>query len=81
MKKAKPLIIGLAILLCLLILVIVYQVFVPLHSEERIVRIKKGDNARIIAAKLSEAGIIRSKRMFIMRTKIRKADRKVKPGR
>jgi len=80
MKKAKPFLIGLAILLCLLILVIVYLVFVPLHSEERIVRIKQGDNARIIAAKLSEAGIIRSKTMFIILTKIRKADRNLKPG-
>ena len=80
MKLKKTIFTGLAILAGLLILYFAYLVFIPLHSEERIVRIKPGDNARIIGNKLSEAGIIRSKTMFIVLTKLRKADRDLKPG-
>ena len=80
MKIKKTILTGLAILVGLLILYLAYMVFVPLHSEERIVRIKPGDNARIIGNKLSEAGIIRSKTIFILLTKFRKADRDLKPG-
>jgi UPF0755 protein len=79
-KIKKTILTGLAILVGLLILYLAYMVFVPLHSEERIVRIKPGDNARIIGNKLSEAGIIRSKTIFILLTKLRKADRDLKPG-
>jgi len=79
-KIKKTILTGLAILVGLLILYLAYMVFVPLHSEERIVRIKPGDNARIIGNKLSEAGIIRSKTIFILLTKFRKADRDLKPG-
>ncbi|MEN6444586.1 MAG: endolytic transglycosylase MltG, partial [Candidatus Cloacimonas sp.] len=80
MKKKKIVIISLASVVALLIVYIVLLVFLPLRSEERIVHIKPGDNARIIASKLSEAGIIRSKTMFVALTKIRKADRELKPG-
>jgi len=80
MNKKRTVIISLAIVVFLVILYIAYLIFIPKHSEELIVRIKPGDNARIIGSKLSEAGIIRSKTMFILLTKLRKADRNLKPG-
>ena len=80
MNKKKVVIISLAIVVFLVMLYIAYLIFVPKHSEELIVRIKPGDNARVIANKLSESGIIRSKTMFIWLTKLRNADRNLKPG-
>lgn len=50
------------------------------ESTERIVRVNNGDSARTIGAKLQKAGIINSATAFRTLTKLRKADKDLKPG-
>jgi len=50
------------------------------ESTERIVRVNNGDSARTIGTKLQKAGIINSATAFRTLTKLRKADKDLKPG-
>lgn len=80
MNNLKLILISLTALVLLLIAAFAYIVFIPHFSDERIVNIRPGDTARIIAEKLDNAEIIRSRTMFIALAKIRKADRYLQTG-
>jgi UPF0755 protein len=80
MTHWKLALLGAAALLCLCAATLMYLVLIPSFTEETIVNIRPGENARGIAVKLSEANIIRSKTMFILISKLRSADRNLKPG-
>ncbi|MDD2230237.1 MAG: endolytic transglycosylase MltG [Candidatus Cloacimonetes bacterium] len=67
-------------LISLVIFTLAYIVFVPSFAEKRIVNIIPGDNAGRIARKLQEENIISSKTIFKLLTKLRVADRNLKPG-
>lgn len=56
------------------------EVFYPRESQEQIVRIHAGDNARVISNKLEQASIITSAAGFRLVARLRKADRDLKPG-
>lgn len=48
--------------------------------RERVVNIQKGDSAATIGIRLSKAGIVKSARSFRLLAKLRRADRRLKPG-
>ncbi len=80
MNNLKLTFLSLAAFLLLVLAAFAYIVFIPHFSDERIVNIRPGDTARVIATKLSDAEIIRSRTMFIVLVKLRKADRDLKTG-
>ncbi len=80
MRYLKLVLLSAAALLTLIIATLAYLVFVPSEAEERVVNVRPGDNPRIIAGKLYAADIIGSETMFILITKLRSADRYLKPG-
>lgn len=57
-----------------------YQILIPVRSDEIILRVSQGDNARSIAQDLSEAGIIRDSRFFLLVARFRGVDRQLKAG-
>lgn len=69
-----------ALIGCAIIILLCLAIFLPRASDEKIVNIRPGDNARVIAAKLADSGIIGSKSMFIVLTKLRGADRNLQIG-
>ncbi len=80
MTRIKLVLLVAAAFLCLVAATITYLVLIPTFTEETIVNIRPGENARGIAGKLSEANIIHSETMFLLITKLRSADRNLKPG-
>ncbi len=71
---------GAGLICCALILLLLLAIFLPIASDEKIVNIRPGDNARVIAAKLDDSGIIKSETMFVALTKLRRADRNLQIG-
>jgi len=57
-----------------------HEVFSWRDSTERAVKVEPGESAGIIGVKLEEAGIISSAYRFRLLTKLRRADRNLKPG-
>jgi len=80
MTNIKLVIISFIALSALILCTILYLVFIPHFADERIVNIRPGDNARIIGSKLVKADIIKSKTMFVLLSKVRRADKNLKPG-
>lgn len=80
MTNTKLILISLTAFIGLLLAAAAIVTLVPHSSEERIVNIHPGDNARVIAGKLAKADIIRSETVFLLLTKLRKADRDLKIG-
>lgn len=80
MKTKKTILIIASALILLFGFTLAFLLFIPQFSEEKIVHIRPGDNASQIAAKLQEAGIIRSKTMFIALAKLQRADRHLITG-
>lgn len=76
----KIAILSVVLFIVLTLLTLTLLVFMPTHSEEKIVNIHPGENATSIADKLYSANIIRSKTMFLVLTKLRSADRNLKIG-
>ena len=68
------------ILILIPFLYIAWIVFSPVHTDELILRVKTGDNARTIASKLSKLGLIRSKILFIQLAKLSGSDRALQVG-
>jgi UPF0755 protein len=58
-----------------------YLIFYPVKMEEVIVRIKPGDNTKVIARKLRDSRIIRSSLWFDLLARLTDSDRKLKAGR
>lgn len=80
MKKLKPTLLLPLILLLLLLGYLAWQVFIPVRSDQLALKVAKGDNARVIADKLVERGIIRSKPLFLLLARLRGTDRALKAG-
>ncbi|PKN73558.1 MAG: endolytic transglycosylase MltG [Candidatus Cloacimonetes bacterium HGW-Cloacimonetes-3] len=80
MTHLKRVLLVAAVFLSLLIATITYLILIPTFTEKTIVNIRPGASAHGIADKLSEANIIHSKTMFLLVTKLRSADRNLKPG-
>lgn len=80
MKNTKIILLAVAAMFVLIVLTLAFFLFIPQFSEEKIVHVRPGDNASQIAAKLSDAGIIRSKTMFIALAKLQRADRHLQTG-
>lgn len=59
---------------------ITWLILAPLPSDQIVLRIQKGDNARVIASKLAENRIIRNKDLFILIARQRGTDRKLHSG-
>jgi len=57
-----------------------WQVLTPLDSEQIVLRINPGDNARVIAERLAQNRIIRDQALFVTLAKWRGTDRKLKAG-
>lgn len=57
-----------------------WQILAPLDSQQIVLRIETGDNARTIADRLAQNRIIRSKSLFLTLAKWRGSDRKLKAG-
>jgi cell division protein YceG involved in septum cleavage len=71
---------ALALILCIGLLFLMWQILVPTNSEEKILRIRSGDTAQTIATKLSELGLIRSEYLFVQLAKLTKNDRQLQTG-
>lgn len=80
MNKHKILLLSAVALMCLVLSTLAYLVLIPSFNDEQIVNVRSGDNARVIANKLYEAHIIHSRTMFLLVSKLRSADRNLKPG-
>lgn len=80
-KIGKRILIFLAICFVTLIAVNLFAIFVPVKTQEIIVRIKHGDNTGIIASKLKRNGVIRSAFWFNVIARVTKSDRQLKSGR
>ena len=81
---AKPyLIVIMLIIFCTLaaVSVIAYNVFVPLKTDERIIRIKQGETTKTIAQTLKANHIVRSEFWFHVLARLTKSDRQLKSGR
>jgi len=78
---ASYVIIALCSILLLLVLLSAFNLFVPVRTNEVIVRIKPGETTRTIAHKLKEGGIIRSSIWFDVLARITNSDRQLKAGR
>lgn len=76
----KYLLLGIVLALLIGVVNIAWLVFSPLASEQMVLKVAPGDNARAIATKLFDNGIIRSRRMFILMAKLRGTDRKLHAG-
>jgi len=70
-----------ACIVILIILSVCRAVFLPLKTEEVIVRVRPGDTTRIISHKLKAEHVIRSAFWFDVITALTKSDRKLKSGR
>ncbi|HRY84651.1 MAG TPA: endolytic transglycosylase MltG [Candidatus Cloacimonadota bacterium] len=80
MNRIHYIIIGALALLLLICGFLGLKIFSPLNTDEVLLRVERGDNAGVIASKLSDAGLIRSPRLFRLLAKITGADRKLKAG-
>lgn len=84
MKLSKPgksiLILAPLALILILLLVLVWDLFIPLKSDQIVVRIKSGDNASTIAKQLKDRGIIRSAGLFKLLASTRGTDRRLIAG-
>lgn len=80
MRYLKLILICAAALIFMSFTTLAYIVFVPSLTEERVVNVRRGDNSRTIASKLYAADIISSEVVFVLVTKLRSADRFLKPG-
>jgi len=71
------------IIICLIgvILVTAYTVLIPVKTDEVIVRIKQGDNTKIISAKLKTSHVIRSAFWFDVLARLTDSDTHLKAGR
>jgi len=79
-RKRLGLILVPTLLVLLFLGYLAWQILVPVSSDEIILRVSKGDNARSIARSLSEAGIIRDSRFFRLVARIKGVDRQLKAG-
>lgn len=61
-------------------LYLVWSVFLPVKSEQLALHVRAGDNASTIASRLQERGIIRSRTLFLLMSKLRGTDRSLKAG-
>ena len=75
------LILPLAVLFCSGLILLLGMIFVPTSGDEKILDIHSGDTARQIAANLADKGIIHSRSLFLLLTKLRHADRNLQVGR
>ena len=57
-----------------------WQVLMPLDSQQIVLRVESGDNARTIAQRLAQNKIIRSRELFLLLAKWRGTDRKLQAG-
>lgn len=80
MTKLKLSLLAAGVLFSLLFATLAFLILMPSYSDEKIVNIRPGENARVIAEKLVKAKIIRSETMFIVLCKLRSADRNLKTG-
>ena len=69
----------LAIVLVLVIIVL-WNIYAPVKSEEMLIKIKKGDTAATIAEKLEQNGVIRSKFLFRTLAAMRGTDKHLIAG-
>ena len=75
------LILPLAVLFGAGLILLLGMIFVPTSGDEKILDIHSGDTARQIAANLADKGIIHSRSLFLLLTKLRHADRNLQVGR
>ena len=61
--------------------VVLFYLFAPLKANEVILRIRPGENTRIIARKLRQAGVIRSTTGFYLLARLTKSDHHLRAGR
>lgn len=80
MKTLKYIILGLVLMLLLTAVLIAGLILAPISSEQMVLKVAPGDNAKVIAGKLFDNGIIRSKSMFVLLAKLRGSDRKLHSG-
>ncbi|MDD4310400.1 MAG: endolytic transglycosylase MltG [Candidatus Cloacimonetes bacterium] len=80
MIKLKYILLAGLCFIALITATLLYLVLIPTWTEEQIVNIHPGENARGIANKLYDANIIRSRTVFIALVKIQGADRDLKIG-
>ncbi len=66
---------------CLAVILILYAIFMPVNTEETIVRIKMGENTRTVARNLKYHGVIRSATLFHLIARLSGNDRHLKAGR
>lgn len=71
----------LAMMMIIVILATLYTIFMPLNTGEVIVRIKQGDNTKVIAAKLKQSHVIRSAFWFDVFSRLTGSDRHLQAGR
>lgn len=80
MNRTHYLLLALGLLLLLAGGFLGFKLFSPVSSDEVLFRVRPGDSASVIAGKLSEAGLIRSRQLFKVLAKVTGADRKLKAG-
>ncbi len=67
-------------LLVVLLLILLWNLFAPLRSDQIAIHIKSGDNAATIGKQLKEHGIIRSAWLFKLMASLRGTDRRLIAG-
>jgi UPF0755 protein len=80
-NRTSYLFIALSTVLLLLVLISAFNLFVPVRTDEVIIRIKPGETTRTIAHKLKEGNIIRSSLWFDILARLTNSDRQLKAGR
>lgn len=80
MKRTHYIIIAIAVLVLIGASILAIKIYSPLATDEVLLKVAKGDNARVIAAKLAEAKLIRSELLFRVLAKFTGADRDLKAG-
>lgn len=68
------------LLLLLPAMYLLYQILVPVSSDQLALRVMAGDNAATIATKLRQKGVIRSQPLFQILAKLRGTDRRLIAG-
>ena len=79
-KKTAVFVLPILALLLVMVAIALNITLSTQDSTERIVQIKKGDTAASIGQKLKAAGIVKSANSFRLLSKLRGADRALKPG-
>ena len=80
MKSKYKILIAIAALIVVAMAILAWLIFAPMTSETRMLHVRKGDNARTIANKLYDLGLIRNRFVFVQLVKLSRSDRFLKAG-